>query len=73
MLVYDRKQVCEGYIPYTYCHNKDSGPYFVIKNEADREKVDDDDVSGLFEYVGPYTYHSLFGAPRTVLRYKHVE
>lgn len=73
MLVHYKRNVCEGGFYHTYCHYEKDGPYFIIPNEKDAELVDGDSVSGLFEYVGPHTYEAIFGAPRTVLKFKHIE
>lgn len=72
VLVYDRQEVCEEYY-HRYCYDENKGPYFVVPNENDKDLVDGDSISGLFEYVGPYTYQSVLGAPKTVLRFKHIE
>ena len=72
VLVYDRQEICEGYYR-RYCHDENKGPYFVVPNEKDTDLVDGDSISGLFEYVGPYTYQSVLGAPKTVLKFKHME
>lgn len=73
MLVYGRETVCEGYNIFNqYCYDKKDGPYFVIPNESDKELVDGDYISGLFEYIGNYSYETIVGAPKTVLKFKHV-
>ena len=72
VLVYDRQEVCEGYYR-RYCRNENKGPYFITLNKKDTDLVDGDNIRGLFEYVGPYTYQSVLGAPKTVLRFKHIE
>ncbi len=70
MLVYTKGRTCE----YGYCYDKTTGgPYFVTGNANDREKVDGDKISGLFEYIGTFSYEAIFGAPRTVLKLKHVK
>ena len=45
---------------------------FVIKHKNDYDQVDGDFISGLFEYMGNYSYESAFGTT-TVLKFKHVE
>ncbi|MGN1079201.1 MAG: hypothetical protein ACI4TE_03415, partial [Alphaproteobacteria bacterium] len=75
MLVYGSERVCERgdlFMP-PYCYDKDKGPYFVIPNESDKELIDGDGINGLFEYIGTYSYETILRAPKTVLKFKHVE
>ena len=73
LLVYDKQNVCIGYYPYEHCYDKNEGPYFIITNENDREMVDGDNINGLFEYIGTYSYTAISGATRTVMKFKHIE
>ena len=64
MIAYDRKAECV----WGSCFDNGGGPYYIIKNENDAEKIDGDYVSGFFEYVG--VHNSLGG---TMLKFKHVK
>ena len=48
------------------------GPFFVISHKKDIDMTDGESVSGLFEYVGTYSYESLAGTKK-VLKLKHIE
>ena len=71
MLVYNRIWINDW--PYGHYEKNAGGPYFLVTNQNDKELVDGDSISGLFEYIGTYTYTAVTGAPKTVLKYKHVE
>lgn len=66
--------VSDGFLAYatTVWGNNQQGPYFIVKNKNDADVVDDEEITGLFEYIGTYSYDSMMG-PKKVLKFKHVE
>lgn len=68
--------VSDGFLAYTTTitngWNKNTqGPFFIVKNKDDNDVVDDEEIMGLFEYIGTYSYDSVMG-PKKVLKFKHV-
>ncbi len=64
--------VSEGFLAYTTNGFRgQEGPYFIVKNKDDNDIVDDEEILGLFEYIGTYSYDSVMG-PKKVLKFKHV-
>lgn len=64
--------VSEGFLAYTTNGWRgQEGPYFIVKNKDDNDVVDDEEITGLFEYIGTYSYDSVMG-PKKVLKFKHV-
>lgn len=65
--------VSEGFLAYTTNGFRgQEGPYFIVKNKDDNDIVDDEEILGLFEYIGTYSYDSMMG-PKKVLKFKHVK
>lgn len=65
--------VSEGFLAYTTNGWRgQEGPYFIVKNKDDNDVVDDEEILGLFEYIGTYSYDSMMG-PKKVLKFKHVK
>ncbi len=65
--------VSEGFLAYTTNGWRgQEGPYFIVKNKDDNDVVDDEEILGLFEYIGTYSYDSVMG-PKKVLKFKHVK
>ena len=65
--------VSEGFLAYTTNGWRGrEGPYFIVKNKDDNDVVDDEEILGLFEYIGTYSYDSMMG-PKKVLKFKHVK
>ncbi len=67
--------VSDGFLAYTtygYWSAQQQGPYFIVKNKNDADVVDDEEITGLFEYIGTYSYDSVMG-PKKVLKFKHVK
>ena len=67
--------VSDGFLAYTtygYWSAQQQGPYFIVKNKDDADVVDDEEITGLFEYIGTYSYDSVMG-PKKVLKFKHVK
>lgn len=67
--------VSDGFLAYTTTiigwSETTQGPYFIVKNKNDADVVDDEEILGLFEYIGTYSYDSVMG-PKKVLKFKHV-
>lgn len=67
--------VSDGFLAYTTTiigwSETTQGPYFIVKNKNDADVVDDEEITGLFEYIGTYSYDSVMG-PKKVLKFKHV-
>lgn len=67
--------VSDGFLAYTTTiigwSETTQGPYFIVKNKDDNDVVDDEEILGLFEYIGTYSYDSVMG-PKKVLKFKHV-
>lgn len=64
--------VSDGFLAYTNNGWRgQEGPYFIVKNKDDDDVVDDEEITGLFEYIGTYSYDSVMG-PKKVLKFKHV-
>lgn len=64
--------VSDGFLAYINNGWRDQeGPYFIVKNKDDDDVVDDEEILGLFEYIGTYSYDSVMG-PKKVLKFKHV-
>lgn len=69
--------VSDGFLAYTTVlidsfSKNTQGPYFIVKNKDDNDVVDDEEILGLFEYIGTYSYDSVMG-PKKVLKFKHVK
>ena len=65
--------VSDGFLAYINNGWRDQeGPYFIVKNKDDNDVVDDEEILGLFEYIGTYSYDSVMG-PKKVLKFKHVK
>lgn len=65
--------VSDGFLAYTNNGWRgQEGPYFIVKNKDDDDVVDDEEILGLFEYIGTYSYDSVMG-PKKVLKFKHVK
>lgn len=67
--------VSDGFLAYAAYGWRDTlaqGPYFIVKNKNDADVVDDEEILGLFEYIGTYSYDSMMG-PKKVLKFKHVK
>lgn len=65
--------VSDGFLAYINNGWRDQeGPYFIVKNKNDADIVDDEEILGVFEYIGTYSYDSVMG-PKKVLKFKHVK
>ena len=68
--------VSDGFLAYTTTiigwSETTQGPYFIVRNKNDADVVDDEEITGLFEYIGTYSYDSVMG-PKKVLKFKHVK
>lgn len=65
-----------GSLPGDYSYLPDYGDYtfFIERSKKDMEKTDNQMIApGLFEYVGNFQYYSIFGAERTVPKFKRLK
>ncbi len=65
-----------GSLPGDYSYLPDYGDYtfFIERSKKDMEKTDNQIIApGLFEYVGNFQYYSIFGAERTVPKFKRLK